>query len=310
MSIVTKPIGGDGGKSFEIAAVRTIGFRSGNRVDALVLNGSRKGGGGGRESQVLELQGDEYIEHMEIWANKHKNRSTRIHKIFLRTSRGRTLSVGKASGTKTTLSGVRVLGLGGKSGAELDKLRVRYIENYTPSDIIEQGALAVIGVIPQGQTTETFVSSRVSKLSASSLFLEIVSTVETSTETGGAVGEFTAKASSTFGLSVTTSSEFREEIESETFESEKITYAPPAGHVGLEVIQIDVFKASDGTIWQFPVSEPSIVSTPVASTPALFANVYDMTGTLSLNFPALAQDRIEKNGQDYYALKALTAAAA
>ncbi|MEM9798561.1 MAG: jacalin-like lectin [Pseudomonadota bacterium] len=309
MSIVTKPIGGDGGKSFGIQAVRTIGFRSGNRVDALVLNGSRKGGNGGRESKVLELQGDEYIEHMEIWDNTHKGRSRRIHKISLQTSRGRTLSVGKQSGNKTVLSGVRVLGLGGNSGAELDKLRIRYIKDYTPSDMIEQGALAVIGVIPQGQTTETFVSSRVSKLSASSLFLEIVSSIETTTETGGAVGEFTAKASTTFGLSVTTSSEFREEIETETVESERITYAPPEGHVGLEVIQIDVFKANDGTIWQFPVSEPSIVSTPVASTPALFANVYDMTGTLSLNFPALVQDRVEKNGQDYYALRARAAAA-
>ena len=309
MSIVTKPIGGDGGKSFEIEAVRTIGFRSGNRVDALILNGKRNGGGGGRESKVLEMQGDEYIDHMEIWSGRHKNRSTRIHKIFLRTSRGRTLTVGKESGTKTTLSGVRVLGLGGKSGDELDKLRVRYIKDYKPSAVIDQGALAVIGVIPQGQTTETFVSSRVSKLSASSLFLEIVSTIESTTETGGVSGEFTAKASTTFGLSVTTSSEFREEIETETFESERITYAPPAGHVGLEVIQIDVFKASDGTIWQFPVSEPSIVSTPVASTPALFANVYDMTGTLSLNFPALAQDRVEKNGQHYYALRDMAAVA-
>lgn len=309
MSIVTKPIGGDGGKSFAIEAVRTIGFRSGNRVDAILLNGSRKGGGGGRESQVLELQGDEYIEHMEIWSKKHKNRSTRIFKVFLRTSRGRTLSAGKAGGTKTTLTDIRVLGLGGNSGSELDKLRVRYIENYTPSELIEQGALAVIGVIPQGQTTETFASSRVAKLSASSLFLEIVSSVETTTETGGAVGEFTAKASTTFGLSVTTSSEFREEIETETFESERITYAPPAGHVGLEVIQIDIFRANDGTIWQFPVSEPSIVSTPVASAPALFANVYDMTGTLSLNFPALAQDRAEKHGQDYYALRTAVAAA-
>lgn len=309
MSIVTTPIGGDGGKSFEIQAVRTIGFRSGNRVDALVLNGSRKGGKGGSESQVLELQGDEYIEHMEIWDKKHKTKSQRIHKISLRTSRGRTLSAGKASGRKTTLSDVRVLGLGGNSGGELDKLRIRYIKDYTPSAVLEQGALAVIGVIPQGQTTETFVSSRLSRLSASSLFLEIVSSVESTTETGGAVGEFTAKASTTFGLSVTTSSEFREEIETETFESERITYAPPAGHVGLEVIQIDVFEASDGTIWQFPVSEPSIVSTPVASTPALFANVYDMTGTLSLTFPALSQERIEKNGQDYYGLRAMIAAA-
>lgn len=309
MSIVTKPVGGNGGKPFAIEAVRTIGFRSGKRVDALLLNGSRKGGKGGSESVVLELQGDEYIDHMEIWSNKSRGKSTRIHGISFRTSRGRSLSAGRESGTKTTLSGVRILGLGGNSGAELDKLRVRYIKDYTPSDIVEQGALAVIGVIPQGQTTETFVSSRVSKLSASSLFLEIVSSVETTTETGGAVGEFTAKASTTFGLSVTTSSEFREEIETETFESERITYAPPEGHVGLEVIQIDVFKASDGTIWQFPVSESSIVSTPVASSPALFANVYDMTGTLGLNFPALAAERSEKNGQDYYALRAIAAAA-
>ena len=304
MSIVTKPVGGNGGRTFGIEAVRSVGFRSGSRVDALLLNGARKGGGGGREGTVLELQGDEYIDHMEIW------QKGTIHGIELRTSRGRRLSHGRKNGRKTTLSDMRVLGLGGNSGKELDMLRVRYIQNYVPSQIIDAGALAVIGVIPQGQTTETFVSSRVAKLSATSTFLEVVSSVETTTETGGAVGEFTAKASTTFGLSVTTSSEFREEIETETFESERITYAPPAGHVGLEVVQIDVFEASDGTIWQFPISEPSIVSTPVAASPELLENVYDMTGTLALNFPALAQERVAKNGQDYYALRDMATRAA
>ena len=306
MSIVTKPIGGDGGKSFDVEAIRTIGFRAGNRVDAILLNGSRKGGGGGSESEVLELQGDECISHMDIWVKKHK-RSRRVFKVFLRTSRGRTLSAGKEGGTKTTLSGIRVLGIGGKSGDELDKLRVRYIKDYTPSAVVDR-ALAVIGVIPQGQTTETFSSSRLNKLSATSLFLEVVSSLETTSETGAA-GEFTAKASTTFGLSVTTSTEVREEIESETFESETVTYSPPEGHVGLEVVQIDVFEANDGTIWQFPVAEPLIISTPVGSAPALFDNVYDMTGTLALNFPALAEERVKKNGQEYYALQAFSAAA-
>lgn len=127
------------------------------------------------------------------------------------TSFGRELKAGTLhgkAGKVTTLDEVRILGLGGNVGHMMFKLRARYIANYQESALIETGAIAVTSVIPQGQTFESFESSRVSKMNASRTFLETVTSIEHTTESSAAIGEFTAKASMTFGLSVTTQSEF------------------------------------------------------------------------------------------------------
>lgn len=167
-------------------------------------------------------------------------------------------------------------------------MRARYIANYQESDLIETGAIAVTGVIPQGQTFESFESSRVAKMNASRTFLETVTSIEHSSESSAAIGEFTAKASMTFGLSETTQSEFNEQVETETVNSERMTYAPPEGHVGLEIVPMDVFRASDGTVWFFPTGEPSIVSAAVSGDSVIKQDLYDMTGTLPLHLPYMA----------------------
>ncbi|WP_095590670.1 jacalin-like lectin [Actibacterium ureilyticum] len=293
MTIQTIAIGGDHGTDFDIQAVRSIGFRASNMVEAVLLNGSRHGDKQGSESLVLDLQQDEYINKLVVHEGYHKKRKERrIYGVDLTTSLGRGLRVGTLNDKTakvTKLEGVRILGLGGNVGHMLFKLRARYIADYTESALIESGAIAVTSVIPQGQTFESFESSRVSKMNASRTFLETVTSIEHTTESSAAVGEFTAKASMTFGLSVTTQSEFSKQVETETVNSERMTYAPPAGHVGLEVVRMDVFRASDGTVWFFPTSEPSIVSAAVSGDAVIQDDLYDMTGTLPLHLPYMAQ---------------------
>ncbi len=201
------------------------------------------------------------------------------------TSFGRKLKGGTLRGPSKTLNGVRILGLGGNVGHMVFKLRARCIADYQESALIETGAIAVISVIPQGQTFESFESSRVSKMEASRLFIETVTSISQTSESSAAVGEFTAKASTTFGLSVTTQNEFSQQVETETVNSQRMTYAPPAGHVGLEVVRMDVFRASDGTVWFFPTSEPSIVSASVSGEAVIKEDLYDMTGVLPLHLP-------------------------
>ncbi|WP_299047101.1 hypothetical protein [uncultured Tateyamaria sp.] len=53
--IETLAPGGDGGKSFDIQAVQSIGFRSGSRIDALILTGVRYGGNGGTERKEITM---------------------------------------------------------------------------------------------------------------------------------------------------------------------------------------------------------------------------------------------------------------
>ncbi|MGD1883509.1 MAG: jacalin-like lectin [Paracoccaceae bacterium] len=302
MSIQTIAIGGNNGADFDIQAVHSIGFNANRRIEAVLLNDTRHGDKQGVESMVLELHPEEYINRMVIHDGEHKEKKG-IYGIELATNLGRELSAGflhGKAGKVTTLDRIRVLGLGGSVGQILHKLRVRYIADYEASALIEAEAMAVINVIPQGQTIESFRSTRLSQMNASRRFLETVTNLEQTTEVGAAVGEFTAKASRTFGLTVTTQSEFNKQVEEETLNSERQTYAPPSGHVGLEVVQMDVFKASDGTIWFFPTSDPSIVSAAVSGDNIIKQDLYDMTGTLGLHLPHMAQQQKQSYGYDYF----------
>ncbi|MEL6450600.1 MAG: jacalin-like lectin [Pseudomonadota bacterium] len=289
MSIRTTTLGGTHGTDFDIQTVRSIGFRATDMIEAVLLNGVRHGDNQGRETDVLELQQDEYINELVVYeSHDTKKDEHRVRGVTLTTSLNRSLTAGTLRGPSRTLKNMRIIGLGGNSGHMLFNLRVRHITDYVESKKIPGDWAAVINVIPQGQTFESFQSSRVAKMNASRLFLETVTSVQQTTEGGAAIGEFSAKASTTFGLSVTTQTEFNEQIESETVESERITYAPPAGHVGLEVVTMEVFEAHDGTIWFFPITEPSIVSAPVSGDAVIREPLYDMTGTLTLHLPYMA----------------------
>ena len=287
MSIQTLAIGGDHGTDFDIQAVHSIGFRESDMVEAILLNGTKHGDTQGKETLVLEFQQDEYIVKLVVYEIETRG-ETRIAGVALETNRGRVLKAGTLKGRSTVLEGVRILGLGGNAGHQLFKLRARYIADYQESSLIERGALAVTGVIAQGQTYESFESSRVSKMNASRTFLETVTSIEHSTESSAAIGEFTAKASMTFGLSVTTQAEFNQQVESETTTSQRLTYSPPAGHIGLEVVAMDAFRASDGTVWFFPTGEPNMKSAAISGDNVITQEVYDMTGTLPLHLPYMA----------------------
>ena len=299
MSIETIAYGGDHGTDFDIQAIHSIGFREtpNKAVEAVLLNGTRFGDVQGPETVVLELQQDEYLTKLVMYqGHSDGNKEIRILGIELATNRGRELKAGllhKETSKILRLENVRILGLGGNAGHQLFKLRARYIKGYTESKLILSDAVAVTGVIPQGQTFETFESSRVARMKASRTFIETATSVTQSTESGIAAGEFSAKASMTFGLTVTTQQEFSEQFESETETSKRITYSPPEGHVGLEVVTMQVFEASDGTCWSFPTSEPAIVSAAVAGEDIPTDKICDMTGILPLHLPYLAEKSLD-----------------
>ncbi|WP_299047105.1 hypothetical protein [uncultured Tateyamaria sp.] len=120
--------------------------------------------------------------------------------------------------------------MGGERGEDLDTLRLHYIPNYSASELEDNGRLAVFGAVPEGQTIETFVSSRVSHLSATRLFMETVFSLEHSSEAGVSIPmartDIMGKTNTAFGFTMTTQTEFTEWIEKEVFESRPETYSP------------------------------------------------------------------------------------
>jgi len=112
--------------------VRTLGLRSGNRVDQVNL-GLTSGtsfvhGGTGGTAQSLTLASGEYVTKAELRADTF-NGDTRIFWARFTTSAGRTLTGGTASGSSasfTAPAGWQIVGFHGRSGDELDKVGVIY----------------------------------------------------------------------------------------------------------------------------------------------------------------------------------------
>jgi hypothetical protein len=291
MSIETRAFGGNGGDPFDIEAVKSLGFRSWARIDALLLNDSRYGGTGGRESTTLDFHPDEYIDHMVIrhWA--------RIDAVEIHTNMGRSLSAGGSGGRREELTNIRVLGLGGNSGRELDSLRVRYIPNYTPATLLENNQVAIIDIVAPGEKIERSVSAEVSRLSASTRVMEWVFTADIGGESK-ALGNFIAKLTAHAGAKRTSRREIREEVKEIEQHSEKNTFSPPDGSVGLELVPVDVYREADGFVWLIPVAHSQRIA--MRSESGLPTGAYDLTGVLAAQLPSMVKRREQRHGYHYY----------
>jgi endonuclease/exonuclease/phosphatase family metal-dependent hydrolase len=112
--------------------VRAIGLRAGRRVDqvniALTSGASFVHGGTGGTAQSLTLANGEFVTRAELRANTVSGR-TRIFWVRFTTSSGRAITGGTASGSSATFnapSGWQIVGFHGRSGTELDKVRLIY----------------------------------------------------------------------------------------------------------------------------------------------------------------------------------------
>jgi hypothetical protein len=298
MSIVTEAFGGNGGTLFEIEAVKSLGVRSHARIDALLLNGSRRGGAGGTEREILEFHPDEYINYLAIKSG------ARVDRLEIGTNKGRGFNYGGNGGTAVALRNIRVLGLGGNSGSELDKLRVRYIPNYTESSLIEGNQVAIIDILAPGESIEQSVSREVSHLSAAKRILAYELTLGVGSQLGtesNPIGEFVAKLTASVGLKRTSTTEINEEIRIIEESSQKRTFSTPMGSVGLDMVLVDVYReAENGLVWLFPVSESQIVTVPLDSGLAASTGAYDLTRLVAVQLPSMANRLEDRYGYHYF----------
>ncbi|ABV93810.1 hypothetical protein Dshi_2073 [Dinoroseobacter shibae DFL 12 = DSM 16493] len=306
MSIETLTFGGRGGDAFDIAGFEAIGLSSASRIDELRLDNARYGGNGGKKESGLSFSSDEYINEMVIRSG------SRVDRIELRTNRGRELVHGGNGGTRHELTDIRVLGLGGRSGSELDQLAVHFIRDYQPSQPEPGRHTAIIGVVPQGELIETFELDRTRELNATRRLFQTTFTANQSSSFGGSLGsakgEFTAMASKSFGLTQVVEKEFLEEIETEEVNSETVTRSPGRGFVGLETVQVEVYRVeapsrdiNDAVWWTFPVGTPEYIEVREEIGIPPLESVIDMTGILSLQLPVMAPRKTERFGCDWYA---------
>jgi len=285
-SIETKIFGDSGGGvKFETRPFNTIGIRSGVRVDAVFLDGKRFGGIGGDESKVLTLGTDEYISSI---ATRTGNA---FDYISFTTNKGRSISGGGDGGTSNDITGARVLEIGGNAGNLIDKLRVTYIKDYSPSTLVAKSAKFILGYTTQGTKTKEYQSTETRTMDS---FERVSRYLETYDITASAKGEYLGKLSGSVSVSSTMHFESAEmktivnQLEKKLSTSKTVEVEVPQGYVGVQVATCDIMQDVNGNYWYYPTSD---VSYPIVSMDdyETFIDHYDFTGTLDTQIKKLNQ---------------------
>ncbi|MGB1015816.1 MAG: jacalin-like lectin, partial [Nannocystaceae bacterium] len=91
---------------FAPQAIQSIALRSGSLIDAIIINGTQYGGGGGGLSETLTLQSGEFITRVLV-----RHDGWTIHRLDFFTSNGRQLSGGGNGGSEHVIEGnLRAIG--------------------------------------------------------------------------------------------------------------------------------------------------------------------------------------------------------
>ncbi|WP_088892113.1 jacalin-like lectin [Leptolyngbya ohadii] len=297
MSIVIKSFGGnnpfnrDGGSPFPIQPIKTLGVQTGDAVDALILNGRRYGGRGGRETEQLELGRDEYINKIVVRSDWN------IDFLEFQTNKGRTINGGGRGGKKDELENIRVIGLGGRSGDLLDKISVRYISNYQESRLIGTGQLAITNIIPPGETIEESVSTEIARLVSITRIWELVFGQGIGASADIPLEAFKAKVASETNIKATTREEVKTEIRALVRTEQRRIFSPPPGFAGVEIAVVDVYQ--DGNfVWFFPTTS-EVIPVSLEGFDSNF-EAYDLTKVLAVQFPSMMARRVTMHSYDFY----------
>ena len=293
MSVVTKFFGGDDGQEFSIVHPFSIGGRTEAEVDQLIINGKAHGGHGGEIKDELTFDADEYINLMAIRSG------SRIDSIFFSTNKHRKWGpYGGEGGKEHILSGIRVIGIGGRSGSRLDRLSVRIIEGYKPSRVAQNNLSAIVSIVgPPNTTIEVFESLRVKQLRTSTQLYRFSG--ETSTSVSA---EYLAKVSSELKTSFFNEKQLIEEYEKEAKNSRTTKIVVDKERVALEVSKIQVLEDVNGQYWFFPLlTSSNTIIVPVDQ--PIQGSILDLTGAIDSQIPSMSSHKEQKYGQDFYALK-------
>ena len=285
-----------GGKKFDLRPFKSIGLRTGVRLDAVILDGERFGGIGGNESDILTFDADEYIS--EVTAKT----GNAFDSLMIKTNKGRSLSGGGTGGKASSISNARVLEIGGNSGSLIDKLRVTYIKDYVPSKLIVSDARFILGYTPPGTKTKEYQSTDARTLDS---FERMSRYLETYDITASAQGEFMGKINGS--VSASTALHFEKasmetivgELENKLSTSKHVEVEVPQGSVGTQVATCDIMQDANGKYWYYPTSD---VSYPIVELRYFetFLDHYDMTGTLATQIPELNQYVVSQYQSKYY----------
>jgi hypothetical protein len=133
-SIRTVYFGGNGGDPFAQTPVNEFGLRAGRYVDQIRVGNYVFGGDGGYDMGSISLDGDEYVSKVELRADQV------LDFIRLTTNKGRIIGGGGDGGHYYVLDNIRLISIGGRSGIFVDQVSLKYVEDYSPSQLFSENA--------------------------------------------------------------------------------------------------------------------------------------------------------------------------
>jgi predicted lactoylglutathione lyase len=246
----TVEFGEGGGNEFAMENPVSIGMRTGEYVDALLLNGVQHGGNGGGNPNQFALSGDDYWSEFEVHAGRY------VDFVRFKSNSGIEVSGGGGGGNnRVVYKGVRILRIGGRSGDDLDHIKIEFVENYHPSTVIVDGATGVFDFQYGGRTIETYTEQN---LLSAQAYERITEKSTEFTFNTSAEGEYFAKFSVSTGLKTTSST--KEDVKNSLQEALKqgvkstVTLKDEEGTFLIGDIRI--MQDSDGHYWVIPIHAP------------------------------------------------------
>lgn len=270
MQRTTFTYGGNGGGPFSPRNPQSVGLRSGDFIDAIIIDGEQFGGSGGGNPTIETLNSDDYWNAYTVRAGGF------IDHLKLSSKSGRTVEGGGGGGDESSETDLRVIAISGRSGEFLDSISLDVVVGYKASSVKVTNAEVVMDVQTSGQVIKHFHTESVR--TAHSYQLVTQQMVEWDVN-ASAEGEYFAKFSASTSLKTSDSSTQSISDETahavETGDSTEQTIG--ANEAAFLIGRADIMADSDNHGWMVPTADANWVVLPKDRFGEL-AGKYDLTG--------------------------------
>ena len=254
--LILEVFGQNGGTKFDLTEPHSVGFRGGRLVDAIILNGQQFGRNGGRPTQVITLDDDDYWNYFHVRAGRV------VDHITLRSKKGVTLSAGTSKGGKSTQrNGVLITGIGGRAGRIVDQLQIEYISNYVEPISVLENARFILDMRTSGLEVVEFEEHEINTLEAFQKTIEVTSSVEITASAKYSFGKaFEGSVGAKYNYSKFSKEFINNEVKERSKSSRKSTHIVEDGETSFQIAYCDILRDENDIYFIVPSSPASWVN--------------------------------------------------
>lgn len=270
-----------------------LGLHTGAKVDQITINDVKYGNPGGGDRGTLTFATDEYVNEVVI-----RYSDAAVYYCSFKTNKDHTISGGGSTGKEANLSHIRLIAVGGRSGARVDQLVLMYVEGYKESKVVETNVGFIISYDAPNKEFHQYTNSLYKTIDS---YERITSTMLNQTYSASIEAEYFVKASASIeiGIEDTSVNKLYRELETKIESGSDTTTKIPEDKVGVKLVTGTIMQGADKSYWMYPTSDISY-SIIEQSAHANVSNHYDLTGQLSTQIPGLIDTKTKKYGWVYY----------